>query len=349
MKSVLLRLVMALCVCVFLAPGGVAAAQTNGRQQLTGTPSVRLARAVSPWPTASCERPLRDFAQDKKRPRAFGWWATRYTSRSSTRCRTNRLGARSPILGATFTGRSMEDFVEALVPFDKLASLESDPSVLYVRPPLRVNEPVAMDGRGTAVAPVAAAATSGQSSQKRTPLHGTPRDSPARGSRSASWTCLTWSPGTRRLPQEKLVAPTGTFCRSFGAACDIWATNSTHGEGVGEIVHEMAPQAELYLASATTATDLQAAVDYFTGQGVDIITRSLTAEYDGPGNGTDRSRTSSTTRLRTGSRGSTRRETMPAAARGRGLTGEAAGRIQTTTLGLILLPTTSYWTSHAGS
>lgn len=48
----------------------------------------------------------------------------------------------------------------------------------------------------------------------------------------------------------------------------------------------MAPGAQLYLATACTVSDLQAAVDYFATQGVDIISRSLTAQYDGPGDGT---------------------------------------------------------------
>ena len=46
------------------------------------------------------------------------------------------------------------------------------------------------------------------------------------------------------------------------------------------------PQAQLYLAEARTAVDLQAAEDYLDAQGVSIITRSETAEFDGPGNGT---------------------------------------------------------------
>jgi hypothetical protein len=48
----------------------------------------------------------------------------------------------------------------------------------------------------------------------------------------------------------------------------------------------MAPSAQVYLATVVTAADLQAAVTYFAGQGVDIISRSLTAQYDGPGDGT---------------------------------------------------------------
>src|SRR5439155_8533066 len=49
---------------------------------------------------------------------------------------------------------------------------------------------------------------------------------------------------------------------------------------------EMAPDAQVYVASAHSASDIQAAVNYFAGQGVRILSRSLTAEYDGAGDGT---------------------------------------------------------------
>ena len=78
----------------------------------------------------------------------------------------------------------------------------------------------------------------------------------------------------------------GTFCRSNGAACDIWTGGSAHGTAVAEVLQDMAPSAKLYLATANTTADLKAAVDYFKAQGVTIITRSLATFMDGPGNGT---------------------------------------------------------------
>ena len=79
--------------------------------------------------------------------------------------------------------------------------------------------------------------------------------------------------------------PAGAFCQFNGAPCDIWS-GGTHGVSVAETVSDMAPGVTLYIASAATAADLQAAVDFFKANGVRIITRSLTARYDGPGNGT---------------------------------------------------------------
>ncbi len=80
--------------------------------------------------------------------------------------------------------------------------------------------------------------------------------------------------------------PAGTFCRRAGTTCEVWSGRSVHGVAVAEIVHEMAPDAQIYLADAYTTADFQAAINYFHSQGVQIVTRSQTAEYDGPGNGT---------------------------------------------------------------
>ncbi len=59
-----------------------------------------------------------------------------------------------------------------------------------------------------------------------------------------------------------------------------------HGVAVAEIIKDMAPSAEIYLATIATTADLQAAIDYFATNGVTIINRSLGAAYDGPGDGT---------------------------------------------------------------
>ncbi|MEZ5246287.1 MAG: pre-peptidase C-terminal domain-containing protein [Acidimicrobiales bacterium] len=86
-----------------------------------------------------------------------------------------------------------------------------------------------------------------------------------------------------------LPAVSGTFCRWSGSSCNVWsvfATVATHGNNVAEIIHDMAPSAELYIASVSTASDFQAAVDWFDSNDVDIISQSQTNRYDGPGDGT---------------------------------------------------------------
>ena len=59
-----------------------------------------------------------------------------------------------------------------------------------------------------------------------------------------------------------------------------------HGLAVAQVIKDMAPAAELFLATAATASDLRAAIDWFSQNNVPIVTRSLGASYDGPGDGT---------------------------------------------------------------
>ncbi|MCU1368655.1 MAG: hypothetical protein JWN39_4294 [Ilumatobacteraceae bacterium] len=59
-----------------------------------------------------------------------------------------------------------------------------------------------------------------------------------------------------------------------------------HGVAVAQVLKDIAPSADLYLATAGTTSDLQAAIDFFAANGVRIVTRSLGAAYDGPGDGT---------------------------------------------------------------
>lgn len=84
------------------------------------------------------------------------------------------------------------------------------------------------------------------------------------------------------LPSE----PAGTFCRVEGNDCNVWSQGIAHGVAVAELIHELAPGAQLYVATAVTAEDLQAAVDWFIANGVTVVNRSLGAALDGPGDGT---------------------------------------------------------------
>jgi hypothetical protein len=70
------------------------------------------------------------------------------------------------------------------------------------------------------------------------------------------------------------------FCPSTGA------DGEEHGVAVAEVLKDIAPDAELFLATVGTASDLQVAIDWFATNGVAIMTRSLGAAYDGPGDGT---------------------------------------------------------------
>ena len=74
------------------------------------------------------------------------------------------------------------------------------------------------------------------------------------------------------------------FCTISGAIID--QTGGDHGDAVAEIVKDMAPDAELFIAWGTTISDLIAAIDWFADNGVTVLNRSLGSAYDGPGDGT---------------------------------------------------------------
>ncbi|MBV9897199.1 MAG: S8 family serine peptidase [Chloroflexi bacterium] len=58
-----------------------------------------------------------------------------------------------------------------------------------------------------------------------------------------------------------------------------------HGKVAGELIHHVAPAADLYFAVALTVTQLGAAVDCLVGKGVGVINESTTWMYDEPGDG----------------------------------------------------------------
>src|SRR5690606_18656246 len=84
--------------------------------------------------------------------------------------------------------------------------------------------------------------------------------------------------------------PEGLFCQQFGSTCGFWDVSipksDFHGVSVAEVITDIAPGARYYLAHAATRADVKAAVDYFADNGVKVISRSLSAVYDGPGDGT---------------------------------------------------------------
>jgi YVTN family beta-propeller protein len=63
-------------------------------------------------------------------------------------------------------------------------------------------------------------------------------------------------------------------------------TQYKHGTACAEIVHDMAPDAELHLLKIAEEEDFYAAYDYCLKQGINIISLSLVTFGSGPGNGT---------------------------------------------------------------
>lgn len=63
-------------------------------------------------------------------------------------------------------------------------------------------------------------------------------------------------------------------------------TEYMHGTACAEIVHDMAPDAELYLLKISDEVDIYNAIDYCINNNIDIISFSLGTFGSGPGNGT---------------------------------------------------------------
>ncbi len=196
------------------------------------------------------------------------------------------------LLGGVVEGE-IEGLTQATLPTDTLVALEAAPGVQYLRPPLKSNIPlIARD----------------MSQGDKTRLQRTLGGSPVTGQEVAKTNASGWHAAGRigtgvkvgiidyfdtsvwnsAQSAGEVPAASGTFCLVLGTPCNVFTVfpGEQHGTAVAEIIHEMAPGAQLYLATVQSTTDHQAAVNYFSSQGVKIISRSLTSEYDGQGNGT---------------------------------------------------------------
>lgn len=88
--------------------------------------------------------------------------------------------------------------------------------------------------------------------------------------------------------KKEIPGASGTFCRSNGKTCDIFSVEQPtglHGIAVAEAIHDMAPDAKIYIATVSTNADLKKAIDFFASHRVRIMSRSLGGFFDGPGNG----------------------------------------------------------------
>jgi subtilisin family serine protease len=193
--------------------------------------------------------------------------------------------------GGTVDGQVTGALVEGLVPFDRLEELEAHPDVDYLSPPFKANVPLDDAAETTTLQDVPQTVTTIVGEQVAKTRADTWHAAGVTGKGVKigiidSFSGTVWN--AARAAGE-VPAPAGQFCILHGATtCDLMAEspNGEHGVGVAEIIHEMAPDAQLYLASAGGGrADTEAVVDYFASQGVHIISRSLGAPYDGPGNG----------------------------------------------------------------
>ena len=78
--------------------------------------------------------------------------------------------------------------------------------------------------------------------------------------------------------------PASVTARSFRADGNIYA--SKHGTACAEIVHDMAPDAQLWLVNSGTMVEMENAIDWIIEQGVQIISYSMGSYTGGAGDGT---------------------------------------------------------------
>ena len=79
--------------------------------------------------------------------------------------------------------------------------------------------------------------------------------------------------------------PPQVSARSFRADGNL-AGGTDHGLRAAEVVHAIAPRAELYLVNFASLVELREAIDYLVGEGVRIVSFSLGYVHSGPGDGT---------------------------------------------------------------
>ena len=180
------------------------------------------------------------------------------------------------------------ELVQAEVPLGSLEQLEADPAIRFVRPPTDYDEPAdpgagrALLNPGQRVGP-----NVGEQIQKTNAAAWHAAGITGQGIKVGIIDSFSAGHYNAAVNAGEIPQASGTFCRVNGANCTAGIfSGDRHGVAVAEAVSDMAPSAQLYFASAVSAADTQAALNYFKSQGVRVVTRSQTGRYDGPGNGT---------------------------------------------------------------
>ncbi|MHB9111903.1 MAG: S8 family serine peptidase [Thermoleophilia bacterium] len=160
------------------------------------------------------------------------------------------------------------DLVQAEVPVESLTTLARSPSIEYVRQPRK---------------PTLAAITSeGVADIGAIPWQ-------AAGETGAGASVAVLDPGFTgyqdRINSGEL--PADLTAVSFVAGGDINGGGENHGTACAEIVHDVAPGAQLYLVNFNTDVELGNAVDYLISQGVDVVSASwgFFGDFRGDGQG----------------------------------------------------------------
>ena len=155
--------------------------------------------------------------------------------------------------------------VQALVPPERLESLAARPDVLRIERPMAF-APAAVNGEGIAFVGADRAQAAGFDGA------------------GVSIAIFDWSFAGYPDRQASGDLPASVLTRAF---CASGLTGGTgHGTAVAEIVHEIAPAAELHLVCINSIVELGRATDYAIDHGVDVISMSGGFYNSGDGAGT---------------------------------------------------------------
>lgn len=185
-------------------------------------------------------------------------------------------------LGGTVSGSVDGQLVQAFMPAGAVERLSAGSAVQYVQRPVRINRLPREEVIGTGATVGNEVQLTNAGVWQQAGITGT-----------AKVGIIDFFDLTRWNPNENgpVPDPAHQFCPDLTEGlCTAGQINSAmgdqHGVAVAEVVKDMAPGAELFLATTATTAETQAAIDWFARNGVLIITRSLGAPYDGPGDGT---------------------------------------------------------------
>jgi hypothetical protein len=156
--------------------------------------------------------------------------------------------------------------MQSLVPVDALLQLADDPQVSKIRLPLKP--------RACAITSEGVYKTGADSWQGLAPFHNP-------NAVKVAILDLGFT-GYQGLLGTEL--PASVTAKSFRS--DLRLDTNVHGTACAEIVHDMAPDAQLYLVNFNTDTEQHQAVDWLIAQGVNIISYSIGWANAGDGKGT---------------------------------------------------------------
>jgi hypothetical protein len=157
------------------------------------------------------------------------------------------------------------DLVQVLGPVESLEALSNDDAVRFVRQPYVLEPAVVSEGVPIINADDWQAAGLNGSGVKVAVLD------------------LGFQGYTSLLGTE---LPASVTAQSFRADHDITGGGEVHGAGVAEIVHDVAPDAQMYLVNLQTDVEFLNAVNWLIGQDVDVVNFSAGWNTIGPGDGT---------------------------------------------------------------